>query len=286
MNDLLQTYTLLATGLRADPQFCLASAVVWLDPMWQDADEDWDVPHDEDGTLAIALRVTRMAFPDVYVQAVEAIRQGASYAELDRLICNAVTERGIPLENLECVGFGVPMPAYGVELNDSDFYTTHPEVIPILACFGISVEPNPYHMTIPDCAYIAGCYIASDLEHHADKRYQQLSWLMQWLWSSSGNSSVDFSLDEIYEFQPLSWEADELAFAKAIIGEAEHIMSDVLAGMALLTHHPEILTALQHNIQRTYKSIEKQKGKQHELSIRLAWPCLTDGTERRTESVA
>lgn len=32
MNNLLQTYTLLAAGLRADPQFCLASAVVWLDP--------------------------------------------------------------------------------------------------------------------------------------------------------------------------------------------------------------------------------------------------------------
>ncbi len=77
MNAFLQSYTLLAAGLRADPQFCLASAVVWLDPMWQDADEDWDVPHDEDGTLAIALRVTRMAFPDIYVQAVEAIRQGA-----------------------------------------------------------------------------------------------------------------------------------------------------------------------------------------------------------------
>lgn len=286
MNDLLQTYCLLANGLRADPQLCLASAVVWLDPMWQDAEDDTHIPHNEDGVLGIALSVIRSAFPDIYVQAVEAIRRDASYADLDHLICCSITEQGIPLDHLEWIGYGVPMPAYGVDFHDADFYTTHPEVIPILACFGISPEPNPYNMSIPDCAYIAGRYIASDLEHHADKHYQQLSWLMQWLWSASGNSSVDFSLDEIYEFQPLSWEADELAFAKAIIGEAEHIMSDVLAGMALLTHHPEILTALQHNIQRTYKSIEKQKGKQHELSIRLAWPSLTDSTERTTESVA
>lgn len=188
MNNLLPSYTLLAAGLRADPQFCLASAVVWLDPMWQDADEDWDVPHDEDGTIGIALTVTRKAFPDIYSQAVEAIRQGASYTDIDRLICDGITERGIPLENLEWIGFGVPMPAYGVELNDSDFYTTHPEVIPILACFGISPEPNPYHMTIPDSVYTAGRYIATDLENHPDERYRQISWLMQWLWSSSGNS--------------------------------------------------------------------------------------------------
>ena len=30
MNNLLQTYTLLAASLRADPQLCLASAVTWL----------------------------------------------------------------------------------------------------------------------------------------------------------------------------------------------------------------------------------------------------------------
>jgi len=286
MNDLLQSYTLLAAGLRADPQFCLASAVVWLDPMWQDADEDWDVPHDEDGTIGVALTVTRKAFPDIYSQAVEAIRQGASYTDIDRLICDGITERGIPLENLEWIGFGVPMPAYGVELHDSDFYTTHPELIPILACFGISPEPDPYRMTIPDCVYTAGRTIAADLEKHPDERYRKVSWLMQWLWSSSGNSSIDLSADELCEFQPLSWEKDEFEFAVAIIEEANGIMSDVLEGLEFLSNSPDLLTALQHNIQRIYKALEKQKGKKDESRIRLAWPYLTDGIERRTELIA
>jgi hypothetical protein len=278
MNELLRTYALLANGLRADPQFSLASAVVWLDPMWQDADEDWDIPHDEDGTLGIALSVIRKAFPDIYVQAVDAIRQGASYADLDHLICGGISEQGIPLDSLEWVGFGVPMPAYGVELYDAEFYTTHPEIIPILACFGISPEPDPHHMTILDCAYTAGRYIAADLENHADKRYQQVSWVMQWLWSCSQNSSVDFSYEELCEFQPLSWETDELAFAKAIIEEAEVIMSDVLAGLEFLRSQPDLLTALECNIRSIYKSIAKQKGKKDEPRTRLAWPCLTDGT--------
>jgi hypothetical protein len=54
---------------------------------------------------------------------VEAVRRGASYAELDHLICGAITERGIPLDNLEWIGFGIPMPAYGAVLEDPDFYT-------------------------------------------------------------------------------------------------------------------------------------------------------------------
>lgn len=286
MNDLLQTYALLATGLRADPQLCLASAVVWLDPMWQTGEDDWNMPQDEDGTLTIALRVIRKAFPDVYVQAVEAVRRGASYAELDRLICNAITERGIPLDNLEWIGFGIPMPAYGVELDNPDFYTWHPDVLPLLTCFGISPEPNPYQIDIPICAYTAGRLIAADLQQHEHETYRQISWLMQWLFSCSGNSSVDFCDEDMCGFQPLSWETDELAFAIEIIQEADGIMADALAGLAFINGQPDLLAALQHNVRRIYKAIEKQKGKNDEPRIRLAWPHLAGNTERTAESVA
>ena len=188
MNDLLQTHTLLAAGLRDDPLLCLANAVTWLDPLWQEADDEWDMSEDEDGTLAIALRVTRTAFPDVYMQAVDHLRQGASYADLDRLICGAISERGIPLDDLQWIGFGIPLPAYGVVLDDPDFYTSHPDTIPILECFGVSPEQNPYHITVPECIYTAGRLIAASLEGHDDERYRQVAWLMQWLFSCSGNS--------------------------------------------------------------------------------------------------
>jgi hypothetical protein len=271
MNDLLQSYTLLAAGLRADPQFCLASAVVWLDPMWQDADEDWDVPHDEDGTIGIALTVTRKAFPDIYVQAVEAIRQGASYTDIDRLICDGITERGIPLDNLEWIGFGVPMPAYGVELNDADFYTTHPEVIPILACFGISPEANPYHMTIPDCVYTAAEIIATDLAKRPEEQYQQVAWLLRWLTSATNNSICDWDAELMMEVEPLAWETNDLAFARVMIEEADEIMGDVLTGLYWLTSEPAVMQAMQDNIHRIYKAIQK-KGKNNDApNIRLKW---------------
>jgi hypothetical protein len=272
MNDLLQTYTLLSAGLRADPLLCLASTVTWLDPLWQDDEDDWDVQYDEEGTLTIALRIIRKAFPDLYAQAVEAVRRGASYAELDRMICGAIADRGIPLDDLEFIGFGIPMPAYGVMLDDPEFYTAHPDTIPVLACFGISPEPNPYHIDVPDCVYTAGRIIADDLQKHCDKRYQQVSWLMQWLFSCSGNSSIDFDYEAMCEFQPLSWDQEEVAFAITIIEEAEGIMADALEGLAFLNSQPDLLQALQHNVQRIYKAIDRQKGRRIEPEIRLKWP--------------
>lgn len=286
MTDLLQTYALLASGLRDDPLLCLASSVVWLDPMWQDADEDWDVPHDEDGTLGIALMVTRKAFPDVYIEAIQAIRQGASYPDLDRLICTAISTHGIPLENLEWIGFGIPLPAYGTVLDDPEFYTAHPDTKPVLECFGISPEPNPYHIDVPECAYTAGRFIAADLQSHDDERFRQIGWLMHWLFSSSGNSSVDYDYETMCEFQPLSWEADDLAFAIEIIEEADGIMADALAGLAFLTSQTELMKALQHNVRRIYRVLAKSKGKSHEPRLQLAWPHLTDGAERTAELVA
>lgn len=278
MTDLLQTYALLASSLRDDPLLCLASAVVWLDPMWQDAEEDWDAPHDEDGTLGIALMVTRKAFPDVYIEAIQAIRQGTSYADLDRLICTAISTHGIPLENLEWIGFGIPLPAYGAVLDDPEFYTAHPDTKPVLESFGISPEPNPNlnassgHIDVPECAYTAGRFIAADLQSHDDERFRQIGWLMHWLFSSSGNSSVDYDYETMGEFQPLSWDKDDLAFAIEIIEEADGIMADALAGLAFLTSQPELMKALQNNVQRIYKAINRQKGKRGgEPKTRLKW---------------
>ena len=132
MNELLETYHFLTNRLAADPLLSLAQTVVWLDPLWLESEEDEDTPPDEDGTLALALRITRRVFPEVYTQAVEELRRGATYADLDRLICAAFAQQGIPLESLEWIGFGVPVPAYGVVLEDPDSYTTHPDIIPVL----------------------------------------------------------------------------------------------------------------------------------------------------------
>ena len=119
----------------------------------------------------------------------------------------------------------------------------------MLDCFGITPDPHAYAIDVPECAYTAGQIIAADLEGHADARYRQVSWLLRWLFSCSGNSSVDYDYEAMAEFQPLAWDKDDLAFAIEIIEEADTIMGDAMAGLAFLTQNPDVLQDLQCNIQ-------------------------------------
>lgn len=269
MNDLLQTYTFLNQAMQSDSLLCLAQAVCWLDPLWRGYDEDFY--HDPDGILSAALVVTRQLFPDLYVDAIDKLRQGATYTTVDQLICEGISNTGIPLDNLEYLPYGIPLPAYGVELNDADFYTTHPEVIPILACFGISPEANPYHMTIPDCVYTAAEIIATDLAKRPEEQYQQVAWVLLWLTSATNNSICDWDAELMMEVEPLAWETNDLAFARVMIEEADEIMGDVLTGLYWLTSEPAVMQAMQDNIHRIYKAIQK-KGKNNDApNIRLKW---------------
>jgi hypothetical protein len=278
MNELLQTYTFLNQAMHEDSLLCLAHAVVWLDPLWRGYEDDFE--HDPDGILNAALVVTRQSFPDLYVDAVDKIRQGASYAAIDQLICEGITAIGIPLDNLEHLPYGIPLPAYGVALDDPEFYSQHADVQNILECFDILPDPNNYHVDVPTSAYTVGQIIADDLQKHFDERYRQVSWLMQWLWSSSGNSSIDLSYEELCEFQPLSWDEDDLAFAHILIEEADEIMAEVLDGLAWLTSEPALMQALQDNIRKIYKAIERQKDKRDIPNVRLKWPDIAISTER------
>ncbi len=286
MNEIMATYNILAEALHHDPLFCLANAVCWLDPCWLEAQEEEMA---EDDHLMTALRVLRTAFPDVYVLAVEALRQGTSDSEIDHLISSEVTKRGLPLEHLEYLGYGIPMPAYGASLEDPDFYTHHPDVRPIIELFGIDIDADEYSVDVPHCAYTAGQLIAESLEDDIDTRYRQLGRLMGWLFSCTENSSVDYNDDAMSDCQQLSWDKDDLEFALAIIQEADEMLSDALAGLALLNSDVPLRKALQKNIQRIYRILTKspKRTSHHDYPrVRLVWPSLDVSPPGETELIA
>jgi hypothetical protein len=282
MNGLLQTFGLLTGGLRADPVLRLAYCVAWLDPMRVEPDdtlEDYDMAEayyeGQGSDLEAALHITRDCFPDLYVEAVGNLREGQSEKRVEDTIRTGISEAGIPMEFAEFEGayaFGIPLPAYGAEPENPEFYEIHPNVMPVMACFGVSPETDGYHIDIPSEVYTAGRHIAHDLAEHTDEHYQQISWLMQWLFSCSGNSIVDFCYEMMCEIEPLSWEKDDVAFAIAMIAEADEIMADVLTGLEVLTSQPELLKALHRNIQRIYKTIDHQKDKRDKTKVHLKWP--------------
>lgn len=269
MNDFFTLQNALAHAINADSVLCLAHVAAWLDPLRGDAD-DIDMPESEDDNVYVALHILRRAFPDIYFDALQAIRSGASYQQIDHLVCEAIQKHGIPLDSIEWIGWGIPLPAYGVNLDDPDFYTTHPDVIPVLACFGISPEPNPYNIVIPEVTYKAAEIIANDLLKREDE-WRQVGWLIEWLFGLCGNTSVSWDEEMASNVQPLSWDVDDIEFAIEIIEEADGIMQDVHIGLEWINQHPAALEALQHNVRHIYKTIEGRKGRRNKLRLKLAW---------------
>lgn len=284
MTTLTDVHSFLAAGLRDDPLLCLAQAVAWLDPFWNRFPDD---EFDEDYTLATALDVTRSHFPGIYALAVDALHHGAEYNDLDHLICAEISALGIPLDNIEGMSFGIPLPAYGTVLHDPDFYTHRPDMVPVVQLFGIQPEDD-YPVDIPDHAYAAMHQLMVNLTEHPDERYQYIGWLMGFVGSCTGNSAIDIDCETMWEFEPLSWEQDHLELAIAIINEADEIMESVQAGLVLVQSSPHIQQALQDNIQRLYRSFARQsksnKERKNHGCPRLYWPALDSGLARTTES--
>ncbi len=210
MNELLDTFGLLAAAMLDDPLLTLANAVCWLDPLWETSDDDL---YDEGDGVGLALCITRSAFPDIYAGAVERIRSGVSEKELDSFICGGISQQGIPLDNLEFLGYGIPLTACGIELSDPDLYAARPDLLPLVDLFGIRPEPGHYNVEVPDCAYTAGRIIVDSLVQQNDEGLKQVGWVLAWLFSCSGNTLIDFDDESMAEIPPLSWDENDLAFA-------------------------------------------------------------------------
>lgn len=268
-NTLLDTYSLLAEAVRDDPFLLLANAVAWLDPLWTLDVDDMEI---EDDGLGIALVVTRQAFPDIYAGAVERIRAHLSAAELDRFICGEITRRGIPIDNLEYMSYGIPLDAAGALLEDPEFYTQHPDTLPILALFGIDSGRERYSVEVPDIAYTAGRAAADSLVKQGDEQWRQVGWALAWLFSCSGNSVIDLDDESLMEIPPLSWEPNDLAFAVELIEEANGIMADVNAGLQWLHQTPTAFAQLENNVRRIFRKLKTIKGKERDdFRIQLEW---------------
>jgi hypothetical protein len=276
MNPIIEMYDHLAVALTGDVQLLLASAVAALDPFWNQFEDEIEYESDP---LYIALNVTRGAFPDIYADAVERLRCGAPFAELDTLLCRAITAKGIPLDSLEAISYGIPLNSCGVDLEDPDFYAVHTPVLPALAPFGIDTpEAETYSIDVPQCVHTAGRAIVGSLHDQDDPTLKQVGWLYAWLFGCSGNSLVDLSLDDLYELQPLSWSEDDIAFAVEMIEEADGVMTDAMAGLKHLQASPDLQAALTRNVAILYREL-KEKGKLHDR-IRLHWSRPDSGADR------
>lgn len=280
MNELDTVYAFLNQTIRQDSQLCLAQTVAWLDPLYFTTSLELEYYDDEAGILQNALIITRNNFPEIYAEAVNKIRSGASHQSLDSFIwiCEGISAYGINLDNLEYMPYGIPLPAYGVEFDDPEFYNDHPKVLPVLDCFGLKTEPlDRYESKIASDRHTAATMIAENLEDRGEEACLHLAQLLRWLFSCTGNSICDWSYEIMVEIETLSW--DETDFALIMIEEADEIMADVWTGLAWINDHPAMLENLQVNSQKIYKALDKREGDNDEYpDIRLKWSALESST--------
>lgn len=273
---LIDTVDHLAVALTGDPLLLLAAAVAAFDPFRNEFGDERI--SDESNPLFIALSVTRSAFPDIYVEVVEQMRSNAPHHEIESLLCKAITAKGIPIDDLEMMSWGIPLTAFGVDLEDPQFYAVHSDALPALIPFRIKMlEIETDRIDLPDPLYIAGREVVTSLQEQDDPALKQVGWLYAWLFGCSGNSLVDVTSEDLDELQPLSWSPDDVAFAIEMIEEADGIMSDAMAGLRHMTATPGFMGVLERNVTSVYRKLKK-KGKRND-PVRLDWPRLGNGTD-------
>lgn len=266
-NDLLALPDFLAYHLHADPLFCLANTVVWLDPLWS-ADEDGD-------DFSAALLTLRRVFPAIYAQVIEMLRDHQSVSTIENMICVELNRIGLPVDELVYLSYGIPLPAYGVDLTYIGFYEKHPDLLPVLAIFGITPD-----VLIPEHAYTIGQTLGDALCQQPDTRYQQVGWLLLWLFGLTGNSIMDLTYEWMAEYEMLAWTSEEVEFARDMIRQADELMAQVTAGQEFLLNQATLMNTLSHNIRQMEAALKK--GPKHD-TVRLEWPPLADGLTGTTE---
>lgn len=280
-----------------DPTALLALTVAWLDPLSviEDLDDladtnlaDFYYSQDDMGA---ALRVSRDCFPGIYAEAISRIRDGISYQSVSEFISSEITDlTGIPIDQYEepvAYAYGIPMPFYGAEWDESDFIESNPLLTQLALLLGATRE-QAYLSEVIDFSskthQVAHIVYSSLWEHYDNPIHRSLMWAIGHATSQTGNSSVDFSYSEGIEWQSLQWMPDEVDFASVIIREAEQIMTESFDGLLLIQNNPHIrqtlidkideATAIVDRLQKRGKTPNDYINEQNKNPFGLRWDDL------------
>ena len=282
MNELQAVQTFLSRAMLADTRLSLANVVAWLDPMYLAGDPEEDLAYadyGEENDLRVTLNVCRRCFPGVYSGATQLIWQDTDDITLSRYLCQGINAALVThLDHIEQVKYGPPVEGRGVCLEDIEFYEAYPDLVAIVADFGLTAG-----VKFPDverARNVAGILIHS-LKATGSETLQDIAHLLTWLFSLSGNTLVDMTMDEIWDsgLEMPDWTPDDVAFVNEMTLEAMSILADATDGQEALEADPELRAALHKNIQLVYEALKKQgrKRKPHDgraVCQHLRWPDL------------
>ncbi|GAB5426326.1 MAG: hypothetical protein Crog4KO_34730 [Crocinitomicaceae bacterium] len=271
MNILHNSYSKLNQAILADPVLCLAQAVAWLDPLWCTVDEELEFYDDPESILKEALIICRRVFPAIYIEVIIQLRSGQSIEQMDRFICEKISAEGIPIDYIEQMPWGIPLHVYGIDLEDEDTYSTHPELKDILDLLGVTFSNERYGLTISRPSYEMGEYLVESLEKETHPIYEDVAQALSWIFSLCRNTIVSATYEDICEMESLQWNEYDVEFAKHMIQEAEEIMCQAVIGLSIISEDVEIRKELKKNSRKVQQYIERKKKNDSVKAIRLKW---------------
>lgn len=248
MNALLHYQQFLEQALKGDPQGQLALLAVWLDPLclntlqWEDA---------EDSSERSALSLVRDCLPDLYLEAIQCLYQGHSLEHAGDVICQRLNAFGIPLQDLLFMDYGIPLPAYGCSRSDPDFQAQCPQADLVRRCFGVDWEEGePPSQAQTDIALLVALAL-----RRAPAPLPEVGWVVAWVWGITGITCLDLDEESLLDCEPLAWTAENVAFARDLIAEANTLLVSIESGVSFLATHPAFfseLNALVHKAHTLY----------------------------------
>lgn len=238
---------MLTDWLSQHPVYSLALATAWLDPA---ADE-----YDSDDELIRAYYVCRKCFPDVYTLLNQRLAENHSREALENFVFQAINEKIYPpMPRLEHVLFGLPILPQGIGWYQEVVYETYPELLPVLRLFGVVMGAQT---TFDEAWEIARTmYDSLDANDYRDLRH-----LLEWLFSFSGNTLVDYCDLEIDEnaMEYMDWTPDNIQFNREMHEEADEFIALARQAVNRLDDDPVLLKAMKRNIRILRKKIACKK---------------------------
>jgi hypothetical protein len=290
--DLLIAPLLLALLCGNDPKQALVQAIAWFDPASLNepaSDETIDFDYDAEDEMTVGLFICRRCFPSVYAGANGLLLHGAHERDVTRYLLHGINAHLLmPVQSLEDARYGPPLECCGIDaelLTEGD-ELDHPmhRARPLFTLFGVSltdISSASRWSTATTAVHI----LRVSLKERPEVVYQDLFWLLGWLFSASGNTLVDWSQGDLWESgaEMPEWTPEEVEFLNELALEAREIMAGVWRGIDALEQDASLRRTLVRNIHHLYRQLDR-KGKKtnarfsvsdadsRALARRVIWP--------------
>lgn len=285
-HELEQAASYLARGMAHDTTLGLAVAAAWLDPLrfCENVYEDDMLGNEEDPeTLTrFAATVARDCSPRLYVEVMQGLRRGLTFAQFEHAFCDALRKQYPHLApfSLYDMIYGLPLDFCGLEPTSPEFLTHYHKLAAILLrYFGVNpvsawnYQQDTESMAIPDDQIEAAREVArpviDSLIDQDRQPYADLSLLLMYLFSITGNSLLDYTVDEYWDagFEQFQWDSQGLEIADEAMLQARLVLDAADRALKALEMGTDIAQALFDNVAAASAALERK-----ETHVHLTWP--------------